>query len=593
MKLGKKVLSLALCFMLLVSTVALGGISVSAEYEKPWIDNGENSFISTSSIYDPDGTGADWYIYGGILFNKGPKDIPGGWQTCQISINNKPLAPNIRTYIVDEGIVNIGGGATTTPRNGNTELAFQHITYVYISSTVKTIGANAFSGSTVEKVYIYSTDCAIANNAFNNTCTIYGYSGSTAETYANEHNLTFIEFDDTMFDKVYNYKEATCTEEGYSGDIVYPWNFLKEKGHTVEKLEHEIITHEGKEATCTEPGYEPYETCENCDYTTYEAISPIGHDEITHEGKAATCTEAGYEPYVTCSRCDYTTYQAINPLGHDIVHHEAKTANCTESGYDAYDTCSRCDYTTYGGIISATGHKLKTITNPPTCENAGSEYNICEYCQNVIGETTVLKPTGHQYSEEIITNATCTESGEKKFTCHCGDTYTETINPLGHSFTNYKYNNDATTERDGTETAKCDRCSATDTRTKSGTRIENPTANARINVKSSATVDYRSKVIITATADNVPSGYFIAIYDGNSLVKRGNNKTVTYEAGEMTATKTYTVKVIDSGRNVQKDAGNNLLEKEVKVEVKSGFFDKIIALFKGWFNLLPTVEIKP
>ncbi len=199
----------------------------------------------------------------------------------------------------------------------------------------------------------------------------------------------------------------------------------------------------------------------------------------------------------------------------------------------------------------------------------------------------------HLYSEEIIKEATCTESGEKRFTCECGDTFIGTIKPLGHSFTNYKYNNDATTERDGTETAKCDRCTEIYTRTKPGTRIENPTANARINVGASRTVDYRSKVTITATADNVPSGYFLAIYDGNSIVKRGNNRMVTYEAGEMTATKTYTVKVIDTGRNVQKDAGNNPLEKDIKVEVKSGFFDKIIALFKGWFNLLPTVEIKP
>ena len=35
----------------------------------------------------------------------------------------------------------------------------------------------------------------------------------------------------------------------------------------------------------------------------------------------------------------------------------------------------------------------------------------------------------------------------------------------GHSFTNYVYNNDTTCEKNGTETAKCDNCDATDTRT--------------------------------------------------------------------------------------------------------------------------------
>ena len=37
--------------------------------------------------------------------------------------------------------------------------------------------------------------------------------------------------------------------------------------------------------------------------------------------------------------------------------------------------------------------------------------------------------------------------------------------------TNYVYNNDATYEKDGTETAKCDRCDATDTRRKEGTKL--------------------------------------------------------------------------------------------------------------------------
>ena len=69
----------------------------------------------------------------------------------------------------------------------------------------------------------------------------------------------------------------------------------------------------------------------------------------------------------------------------------------------------------------------------------------------------------HSYTEKITKEATCTESGEKTFTCTCGDYYKEPINKLGHNFIKYNSNNDATCSSDGTKTAKCTRCDATDT----------------------------------------------------------------------------------------------------------------------------------
>ncbi len=281
----------------------------------------------------------------------------------------------------------------------------------------------------------------------------------------------------------------------------------------------------------------------------------------------------------------------------------------------------------------------------------------------------------HSYSEYTSKQPTCTEAGEKTFVCSCGDSYTEGIPALGHSFTNYVYNNDATTEKDGTETAKCDRCDATDTRTAQGTKIipntfiltynanggtgaparqngngnitlsdtkpsrdgytflgwaasssatsaqyqpgatynlkandtlyavwqkvetpdnpVNPTANARLNVKASQTVDYKANVTVTATAENVPEGYVLAIYEGNTLREKGDNTKVSYKVGTMTATKTFTVKVIDANKNVQKDANGNDLAANCEVKVNTGFFAKLIAFFRGLFGALPNVEVKP
>ena len=69
----------------------------------------------------------------------------------------------------------------------------------------------------------------------------------------------------------------------------------------------------------------------------------------------------------------------------------------------------------------------------------------------------------HDY-DSVVTAPSCTEGGFTTYTCtRCGDSYKADVTAaLGHSFTNYVSNNDATCTKDGTKTAKCDRCDATD-----------------------------------------------------------------------------------------------------------------------------------
>ena len=72
----------------------------------------------------------------------------------------------------------------------------------------------------------------------------------------------------------------------------------------------------------------------------------------------------------------------------------------------------------------------------------------------------------HAFSDwQERTPATCTDPGEEYRTCACGEEETREITALGHSFTSYVSDNNATCTENGTETAKCDRCDATDTRT--------------------------------------------------------------------------------------------------------------------------------
>lgn len=40
----------------------------------------------------------------------------------------------------------------------------------------------------------------------------------------------------------------------------------------------------------------------------------------------------------------------------------------------------------------------------------------------------------HSYAEAVTKEPTCTEKGEKTFTCACGESYTEVLNELGHDY---------------------------------------------------------------------------------------------------------------------------------------------------------------
>ena len=70
----------------------------------------------------------------------------------------------------------------------------------------------------------------------------------------------------------------------------------------------------------------------------------------------------------------------------------------------------------------------------------------------------------HNYETEVI-EPTCTEGGYTAYTCtECHDSYIANYtNKLGHKFSDYISNNDATCTEDGTKTAKCENCEETKT----------------------------------------------------------------------------------------------------------------------------------
>lgn len=122
----------------------------------------------------------------------------------------------------------------------------------------------------------------------------------------------------------------------------------------------------------------------------------------------------------------------------------------------------------------------------------------------------------------------------------------------------------------------------------------NPTVSSRLKVPASTEIEYAATVTVKATVTDVPKGYYVALYDGNTQLAKGNNTKVSYTfPGEFTSTKNITVKIIDDDENVQKDGSGNDLTGNVEIKAKSGFFAKLIAFFKRLFKALPVVTVEP
>lgn len=212
-------------------------------------------------------------------------------------------------------------------------------------------------------------------------------------------------------------KKATCKE---AGAIYDECSVCKDVQiiQTEDKLPHELVHHDGKPAECIKTGYEAYDTCKNCDYTTYKELPILMHNYV-ETVVAPTCESKGYTLY-SCTRCQ-NSYQAnekaklphkesdwiisepatcvdsgkeiiecevchtitnereIEALGHDIINHEALEATCENIGHYAYQTCSRCDYTTYEEI-PALGHDYHIIIINPTKQQDGYTIHRCNRC---------------------------------------------------------------------------------------------------------------------------------------------------------------------------------------------------------------------
>ena len=196
------------------------------------------------------------------------------------------------------------------------------------------------------------------------------------------------------------------------------------KTENIPKLPHRwnggIIT---TQPTCTTKGVKTF-TCANCGSTKTEDIPATGHTEETIPAVAATCTEGGKTAGKKCSVCDaiLEAQEDIDSLGHNMqaVEGSAQEASCTKAGKEADKKCSRCEHKEDGAVIPAKGHTEEIIPEEAaTCIAGGKTAGKkCSVCNAILEEPKDTSELGHDFSEWTVeTEATATEDGLEKREC--------------------------------------------------------------------------------------------------------------------------------------------------------------------------------
>ena len=314
------------------------------------------------------------------------------------------------------------------------------------------------------------TDTALNANSF----TREGYNflnwntaaDGTGDSYADgatinltENTTLYAQWEDNhSLTKVINKKDATCTEDGYTGDTVCAICGKEiTKGEAIEAKGHIEAIDAAVEPTCTEPGKTEGKHCSVCNevLVAQEVIPATGHTEKAVAGKPATCTEtgltdgiscsvcgtvikaqteipakghswnegeittsptcenAGVKTY-TCTVCNATKTEAIDATGHTPVEVAEQPATCTEAGHTAGTKCSVCDAILSGmEEIPATGHtEVIDAAKAPTCTETGlTEGKHCSVCNTVLVAQEVIPAKGHTEVIDPAVEPTCTEPG--------------------------------------------------------------------------------------------------------------------------------------------------------------------------------------
>ena len=166
---------------------------------------------------------------------------------------------------------------------------------------------------------------------------------------------------------------------------------------------------------------------------------------------------------------------------HDYEETIETKATCYRAGRLKY-TCEDCGDVYYVDVMS-TGHVAGDweVSRRATAGADGLRVKKCIYCDEIVAQESVpyadanagasaspgaggegsnaaSGPHVHQYAANTEREPSCTLAGLRKYTCECGNFYTEMIPALGHVATDWEVAAAPTTTKMGTEQRTCSVC---------------------------------------------------------------------------------------------------------------------------------------
>ena len=353
-----------------------------------------------------------------------------------------------------------------------------------------------------------------------------------------------------------NFIEATCTEKGYTGDVVCAaCGLIMTMGSETDYAHQWNAGEQTKEPTCMSVGTYTY-TCVLCAATKGESIPTVAHDDVYHDAFDGTHNH-------TCTMCTINEYEDHVPVDPEGRYY---AATCTDPAYVRYE-CSLCEkyYRVYSVADEdkETGHDwgvwIESVA--ATCVREGKKVHTCQTC----GETeTVMIPAApakHSFMETSRSASTCTVAGEAVYTCkYCPETETRVLPLAAHEL-------DSQTGNDGWTNSDCKNCDYTVSSFNASDVVSAQVNSSDLNTNKSfeittkdATVEFPKEVVEQMT-------------DGNASVK--------IDAGILE----------DSDKQAALDAATNLTDAQKERLENVEIFNFGVSTVTENFNAKVTVKI--
>ena len=266
-------------------------------------------------------------------------------------------------------------------------------------------------------------------------------------------------------------------ENGYVATAGGQSIVFKYDNDTVDILSNDVLTL--SDTKYTEPAAVYTITAGQCTNGTIEVDKTVAEN-----GETVTVTATPDQCYTlstiyvngaaisgnTFAATEDAVVTATFAVKHTEEYIPAIKADCQTEGFTAGVKCSVCDAViTAPESVGFGDHSFTNYVsdNNATCEEDGTKTATCDHCDATDTQADENSALGHTETEIPAIKADCQTEGFTAGTkCSvCGTVITAPVS-VGfgdHSFTNYVSDNNATCEEDGTKTATCDRCDATDT----------------------------------------------------------------------------------------------------------------------------------